>query len=41
MLVRRNADVAGIDCGASEHVVAVPPDRDANSVQTFSTFTHD
>ena len=30
-----------LDCGASEHVVAVPPDRDAAPVQTFSTFTHD
>ena len=41
MLTRMNADVAGIDCGASEHVVAVPPDRDAAPVQTFTTFTHD
>jgi len=41
MLTRINPDVAGIDCGASEHVVAVPPDRDANPVQTFTTFTHD
>jgi hypothetical protein len=29
MLPRINANVAGIDCGASEHVVAVPPDRAA------------
>ena len=36
MLTRMNADVAGIDCGASEHVVAVPPDRDAAPVQTFT-----
>lgn len=41
MLTRCNPDVAGIDCGASWHVVAVPPDRDANPVQTFTTFTHD
>jgi transposase len=41
MLTRINPDVAGIDCGASEHVVAVPPDRDAEPVRTFTTFTHD
>jgi transposase len=41
MLTRSNPNVAGIDCGASHHVVAVPPDRDANPVQTFTTFTHD
>jgi transposase len=41
LLPRLNPDVAGIDCGASAHVVAVPPDRDAAPVQTFSTFTHD
>jgi transposase len=41
MLPRINPDVAGIDCGAAEHVVAVPPDRDAAPVQTFTTFTHD
>ena len=40
-LPRMNPDVAGIDCGAAEHVVAVPPDRDADPVQTFATFTHD
>jgi transposase len=34
-------DAAGIDCGAAEHVVAVPPDRDATPVQTFKTFTAD
>jgi hypothetical protein len=34
-----NADVAGIDCGAAEHYVAVPPDRDPQPVQAFSTFT--
>jgi len=41
LLPRLNPDVAGIDCGASEHVVAVPPDRDPAPVQTFTTFTHD
>jgi len=32
-------DAAGIDIGAEELVVAVPHDRDAKSVRTFSTFT--
>jgi transposase len=32
-------DAAGIDIGADEIVVAVPPDRDAQSVRTFSSFT--
>jgi len=32
-------DAAGIDCGASEHYVAVPPDRDPRSVRAFPTFT--
>lgn len=34
-----NPDVAGIDCGAAEHYAAVPPDRDPQPVQAFSTFT--
>lgn len=34
-----NPDVAGIDCGAAEHYVAVPPDRAPQAVQAFSTFT--
>ena len=34
-------NAAGIDCGASEHYVAVPPDRDANPVRSFRTFTGD
>lgn len=41
MLTRMHPNVAGIDCGASEHVVAVPPDRDSAWVQTFTTFTDD
>ena len=41
VLDRLNPDVAGIDCGAAEHYVAVPPDRDPQPVQTFSTFTHE
>ena len=36
-----NPNVAGIDCGSAEHYVAVPPDRDPNPVQAFSTFTND
>lgn len=34
-----NPDVAGIDCGAAEHYVAVPPDRDPHPVDAFPTFT--
>lgn len=36
-----NPNAAGIDCGAAEHVVAVPADRDPNPVRTFRTFTGD
>ena len=38
---RLNPNVAGIDCGSAEHVVAVPPDRDPTPVQSFTTFTSD
>jgi transposase len=38
---RLNPNVAGIDCGAAEHFVAVPPDRDPTPVQSFPTFTSD
>jgi Transposase len=38
---RLNPNVAGIDCGLAEHFVAVPPDRDATPVQSFTTFTSD
>lgn len=41
VLDRINPHVAGIDCGAAEHFVAVPPDRDPTPVQSFTTFTHD
>ena len=41
VLDRIQVDVAGIDCGASEHYVSVPPDRDATPVQCFRTFTAD
>jgi transposase len=34
-----NTNVAGIDCGAAEHYVAVPPARDPHPVQAFSTGT--
>jgi len=34
-------DAAGIDVGASEIFVAVPEDRDAESVRSFATFTRD
>jgi transposase len=36
-----HADAAGIDVGASEIFVAVPADRDAESVRSFATFTRD
>lgn len=41
VLERINPDAAGIDCGATTHVVAVPPDRDPEPVQSFRTFTTD
>jgi len=34
-------NAAGIDIGANELVVAVPPDRDPQPVRAFPTFTHD
>lgn len=36
-----NPDTAGIDVGATELYVAVPPDRDPQSIQVFPTFTDD
>ena len=41
VLERIQVDVAGIDCGASEHFVSVPPDRDPAPIQSFRTFTAD
>jgi transposase len=41
LLERIQPNAAGIDCGAAEHYVAVPPDRDPNPVQSFKTFTSD
>src|SRR3989454_3113060 len=36
-----NPDAAGIDVGATFHVVAVPADRDEEPVRTFRTFSGD
>jgi transposase len=36
-----NPDAAGIDCGLSEHYVAVPRDRGPEPVRRFRTFTED
>jgi transposase len=40
-LARIHPAAAGIDIGSTAHVVAVPPDRDADPVRTFRTFTAD
>ena len=34
-------DAAGIDIGANELFVAIPPDRDTDAVRSFATFTQD
>ena len=36
-----NANAAGIDIGANQHYVAVPPDRDQHPVRRFGAFTED
>src|SRR6202162_3240586 len=36
-----NANAAGVDVGATEIYIAVPPDRDKQPVRHFSTFTED
>src|SRR5882672_11244303 len=36
-----NPNAAGIDIGAGEHYVAVPPDRDEQPVRRFGAFTED
>ena len=41
LLQRVNPKAAAIDCGASEHYVAVPPERDPMNVRCFRTFTAD
>lgn len=37
----KNPNAAGIDIGSTFHCVAVPPDRDAESVRTFGVYTPD
>jgi len=37
----KNPNAAGIDIGSTFHCVAVPPDRDADSVRTFKVYTPD
>jgi len=39
LLKRINLNAAGIDCGSEAHHVAVPPERDAEPVRSFKTFT--
>ena len=36
-----NPDAAGVDIGATEIYVAVPPDRDPEPVRMFASFTED
>jgi len=36
-----NPNAAGVDIGSSEHWVAVPEDRDEQSVRPFGCFTED
>jgi hypothetical protein len=38
-LMSLNPDAAGLDVGATFHVVAVPPGRAEESVRTFRSFT--
>lgn len=38
---QHHPDAAGIDIGGSSHYVAVPADRDAESVRSFGAFTED
>lgn len=40
-LTIKNLHAAGIDIGSTFHCVAVPPDRDAESVRTFKVYTPD
>jgi transposase len=40
-LMMLNPDAAGIDVGAREHYVAVPPERDEQPVRCFGAFTED
>ena len=36
-----NGDAAGLDVGATFHVVAIPSERDTQPVRTFQSFTAD
>ena len=36
-----NGDAAGLDVGATFHVVAIPAERDSQPVRTFQSFTAD
>ena len=36
-----NLNAAGIDVSAKEHYVAVPEDRDTESIRCFKSFTRD
>jgi len=40
-LTVKNPNAAGMDIGSTFHCVAVPPDRDAESVRTFGVYTPD
>jgi transposase len=40
-LERMQPDAAGIDCGQNSHCVAVPPERDPQSVRELRTFSTD
>lgn len=40
-LIRVNPDAAGIDIGSASHFIAVPPDRDEETVREFKSFTSD
>lgn len=39
LLQKLNVNVAGIDCGSAQHYVAVPVERDPDSVQAFGSAT--
>jgi transposase len=41
LLERIRPNAAGVDCGSTEHHVAVPPERDPEPVRSFKTFTTD
>src|SRR5262245_20346783 len=41
LLERMSPNAAGVDCGSAAHYVAVPPDRDAAPVRSFTPFSTD